>query len=82
MRRLAKLVVLCHKLRRERPFVFAPQHGQRERIATSSVILVISILLDVSAPELGHAWIGLEDEHGTMLVSECLGGFQSVGASA
>jgi len=39
-------------------------------------------LLDVSAPELGHAWIGLEDEHGTMLVSECLGGFQSVGASA
>jgi hypothetical protein len=37
------LVLLCHKLRRERlfklrrerPFVFAPQHGQRERISTS-----------------------------------------------
>ena len=44
--------------------------------------LVIIILLDVSAPELGHARIGLEDEHGTMLLSECLGGFQSVGTSA
>jgi len=30
-----RLVLLCHKLRRERPFVFAPQHGQRERMATS-----------------------------------------------
>jgi hypothetical protein len=30
-----KLLVLCHKLRRERPFVFAPQHGQRDRMATS-----------------------------------------------
>jgi hypothetical protein len=29
------LVLLCHKLRRERSFVFAPQHGQRERMATS-----------------------------------------------
>jgi hypothetical protein len=29
------LVVLRHKLQRERPFGFAPQHGQRERIATS-----------------------------------------------
>jgi hypothetical protein len=29
------LILLCHKLRRERPFVFAPQHGQRERTATS-----------------------------------------------
>jgi hypothetical protein len=40
------------------------------------------ILLDVSAPELGHARIGKEDEHGTVLVSKYLGGFQSVGASA
>jgi hypothetical protein len=31
---LPALVVLCHKLQRERPFAFAPQHGQRERIAT------------------------------------------------
>jgi len=29
------LVLLCHKLRRERPFVFAPQHGQRDKMATS-----------------------------------------------
>jgi hypothetical protein len=29
------LILLCHKLRRERPFVFAPQHGQRDRMATS-----------------------------------------------
>src|SRR5262245_17602431 len=28
------LVLLRHKLRRERPVVFAPQHGQRDRIAT------------------------------------------------
>src|SRR5262245_50917664 len=32
------LVLLCHKLQRERPFVFAPQHGQRERMATSFAI--------------------------------------------
>jgi hypothetical protein len=44
--------------------------------------LVVSILFDVSAPELSHARIGLKDEHGTMLGSECLGGFQSVRASA
>ena len=31
-------VLLCHKLRRERPFVFAPEHGQRERTATSLTI--------------------------------------------
>jgi hypothetical protein len=30
-----RLVLLCHKLRRERPFVFAPQHGQRDKMATS-----------------------------------------------
>jgi hypothetical protein len=30
-----RLVLLCHKLRRERPFVFAPQQGQRDRMATS-----------------------------------------------
>jgi len=30
-----RLVLLCHKLQRERPFVFAPQHGQRERTVTS-----------------------------------------------
>ena len=42
----------------------------------------LAILFDVRAPELGDARIGLEDEHGTMLVSEYLGGFQSVGASA
>ena len=29
------LVLLCHKLRRERPFVFAPQHGRRDKMATS-----------------------------------------------
>jgi hypothetical protein len=29
------LVLLCHKLRRARPFVFAPQQGQRDRMATS-----------------------------------------------
>src|SRR5262245_58115620 len=28
------LILLRHKLRRERPVVFAPQHGQRDRIAT------------------------------------------------
>ena len=28
------LVLLRHKLRRERAVVFAPQHGQRDRIAT------------------------------------------------
>ena len=32
---IVALVLLCHKLRRERSFVFAPQHGQRERMATS-----------------------------------------------
>jgi hypothetical protein len=30
-----QLVLLRHKLRRERPFVFAPQHGQRDRMTTS-----------------------------------------------
>jgi hypothetical protein len=32
------LVLLRHKLRRERPFIFAAQHGQRESLATSSII--------------------------------------------
>jgi hypothetical protein len=29
------LVLLRHKLRRRRPFAFAPQHGQRDRMTTS-----------------------------------------------
>jgi hypothetical protein len=32
---MSPLVLLCHKLRRERPFAFAPQQGQRDRLATS-----------------------------------------------
>ena len=35
MEKYKRLVLLCHKLRRERPFVFAPQHGQRDKMATS-----------------------------------------------
>jgi hypothetical protein len=30
-----QLVLLRHKLRRRRPFAFAPQHGQRDRMTTS-----------------------------------------------
>jgi hypothetical protein len=33
-----RLVLLRHKLRRKRSFVLAAQHGQRERLATSSMI--------------------------------------------
>jgi len=35
---LHALIVLRHKLRRARPCVFAAQHGQRERLATSLTI--------------------------------------------
>jgi hypothetical protein len=32
------LVLLRHKLHRERPFIFPAQHGQRKSLATSSII--------------------------------------------